>query len=103
MQDIKLNDFSQVKNKNKIMFDKLKQLQQLKELRDSLSQEKEEVERKGVKVIINGKMEIEKIHLNSGLNKEEQEQILKECINEAMKKIQMIVAGRMSQMPGFGA
>lgn len=85
------------------MFDKLKQLQQLKELRDSLSQEKEEVERKGVKVIINGKMEIEEIQLNPDLSKEEQEQILKECINESMKKIQMIVASKMSQMPGFGA
>lgn len=85
------------------MFDKLKQLQQLKELRDSLSQEKEEVERKGIKVIINGKMEVEEIHLNPDLDKEEQEEVLKECINEAMKKIQMVVASKMSQMPGFGA
>lgn len=85
------------------MFDKLKQLQQLKELRDSLSGEKEEVERKGIKVIINGKMEVEEIHLNPDLDKEEQEEVLKECINEAMKKIQMVVASKMSQMPGFGA
>ena len=84
------------------MFDKLKQLQQLKELRDSVAQEKEEVERKGIKVIINGKMEIEEIHLNSDLSKEEQEEVLKECVNEAMKKIQMVLAKKMSQMPGFG-
>jgi len=84
------------------MFDKLKQLQQLKELRDSVAQEKEEVERKGIKVIINGKMEIEEVHLNSDLSKEEQEEVLKECINEAMKKIQMLLASKMSQMPGFG-
>ena len=84
------------------MFDKLKQLQQLKELRDSVAREKEEVERKGIRVIINGKMEIEEIHLNSDLSKEEQEQVLKECINEAMKKIQMLLASKMSQMPGFG-
>jgi DNA-binding protein YbaB len=84
------------------MFDKLKQLKQLKELRDSVSQEKVEVENKGVKVIINGKMEIEKICLNPDLSKEEQETILKECINEAMKKVQMLLASKMSQMPGFG-
>ena len=84
------------------MFDKLKQLQQLKELRDSVAQEKEEVERKGIKVIINGKMEIEEIHLNPDLSKEEQEEVLKECINEAMKKIQMLLASKMSQMSGFG-
>lgn len=84
------------------MFDKLKQLQQLKELRDSVAREKEEVERKGIKVVINGKMEIEEVHLNSDLSKEEQEEVLKECINEAMKKIQMVLAKKMSQMPGFG-
>jgi len=84
------------------MFDKLKQIKQLKELRDSFSQEKEEVEKKGIKVIINGKLEIEDIQLNSDLSKEEQEMILKECINEAVKKIQMVLASKMSQMPGFG-
>ncbi len=85
------------------MFDKLKQLKELKELRDSLSQEKEEVEKEGIKVIINGKMEIENIQLNPDLDKEEQETILKECINEAIKKIQMVLASKMSQMSGFGA
>jgi len=85
------------------MFDKLKQLKKLKELRDSLSQEKEEVEKEGIKVIINGKMEIENIQLNPDLDKEEQETILKECINEAIKKIQMVLASKMSQMSGFGA
>ena len=84
------------------MFDKLKQLQQLKELRDAVSQEKEEVKRKGIKVIINGKMEIEEIHLNPDLSKEEQEEVLKECINESVKKIQMVLAKKMSQMPGLG-
>lgn len=84
------------------MFDKLKQLKQMKELRDSLGKEKEEVEREGVKVIVNGKMEVEEIGLNPDLSKEEQERIVKECINDAMKKIQMAAAKRMSQMSGFG-
>ena len=84
------------------MFDKLKQLKQLKGLKDSLSQEKAEVEKNGIKIIVNGKMEIEEIHLNLDLNKEEQEETLKACINEAMKKVQMVVAKKISQTPGFG-
>jgi len=84
------------------MFDKLKQLKQLKGLKDSLSQEKAEVEKKGIKIIINGEMEVEEIHLNPDLNKEEQEEALKACINEAMKKVQMVVAKKISQTPGFG-
>ena len=83
------------------MFDKLKQIKQLKELRDSLSQEREEIEKEGIKVIINGKMEIEDIQLNPDLSIEEQEKILKGCINEAVKKIQMVLTSKMSQMSGF--
>jgi DNA-binding protein YbaB len=83
------------------MFDKLKQLKQLKDLQAALSLEKVENENRGVKVIVNGKMEIEQIQLNPELQKEDQEKVLKDCINEAMRKIQMIAAQKMSQMGGF--
>ena len=46
------------------MFDKLKQLAQLKKLKDILEKERREVEREGIRVVINGKMEIEEIQLN---------------------------------------
>ncbi len=84
------------------MFEKLKQMKQLKELQDSLKNERAEVEKQGVKIVVNGKMEIEEVQLNSELGKEEQEKIVKDCINEAMKKVQFIAAQKMSQMPGFG-
>ena len=84
------------------MFDKLKQIKKLKELQDSLSQEKAEVEREGIKVVVNGKMEVELIQINSELEKTQQEEILRDCINEAMKKMQMAAAQKMSQMQGFG-
>jgi DNA-binding protein YbaB len=84
------------------MFDKLKQLKELKNLRDSLAKEKEEIEKRGVKVIVNGKMEVEEISLNSELSKEEQEEIVKECINEGFKKIQANAAKKMFQTPGIG-
>ncbi len=80
------------------MFDSFKKIKELKEISDMLSKERIEIEKKGIKVIINGKMEIEKIKLNSALPKEEQEKILKDCLNEAAKKIQISLA---QKMPGL--
>lgn len=83
------------------MFEKLKQLKELKQLRDSLSQEKVEVEKNGVKVAINGNMEILGIQLNPDLKKADQERTLQDCLNEALRKVQMTVAQKMSQITGF--
>ncbi len=80
------------------MFDKLKQLKELKGLQSQLEQEKVEVEKNGIKVVLNSKMEIQEISLNTELTKEEQEEAIKDCINEAMKKIQMIAAQKMFKM-----
>lgn len=84
------------------MFDKLKQLKQLKDLQDSLAKEVTEVEKDGIKVSINGKFEVQAVTLNPALDKEKQEKILKDCVNDAIRKVQMAVAKRMSSMPGFG-
>ena len=84
------------------MFEKLKQLKELKALQDKLAEEKVEVEKSGIKVVVNGKMEIEKVQLNPELSKEDQERIVKDCFNEAMREIQMTAAKKMSQMTGFG-
>jgi DNA-binding protein YbaB len=84
------------------MFDKLKQIKELKALNESLAQEKEIVEREGIKVTINGKLNIEEIQLNPELDKEKEERIVKECLNEAIKKIQVTAAKKMSQIQGFG-
>lgn len=83
------------------MFDKLKQMKQLKDLQDSLKKEEVEYEKNGVKVTINGKMEILEIKLNSELDIQTQERVLKDCINEVMKKVQMVAAQKLSQS-GFG-
>ncbi len=83
------------------MFEKLKQIKKLKDLQSSLSQEKAEGEKNGIKVVINGKMEIEEIELNPELSREEQQKYLKECLNETMRKVQMIAAQKMQQMGGF--
>ncbi|MCD6429557.1 YbaB/EbfC family nucleoid-associated protein [bacterium] len=80
------------------MFDKLKQLKQIKEMHDAMQRERVEVEKQGIKVILNGKLEVEEIVLNPELQKEEQERILKECFNEAVKKVQLAVAQKLSGM-----
>ena len=71
------------------MFNKLKQLKELKQMKDSLSEEKVEVEKQGIKIVLNGNFEIEQLILNSEIEKEQQESILKDCLNEGVRKIQM--------------
>ncbi len=71
------------------MFDNLKKM---KELKDSLAEESFEAEKRGAKVVLNGNMEIEDISLNPELSKEDQEEAVKECFNEVLKKAQSAVA-----------
>lgn len=79
------------------MLGKLKQLKQLRDLHNSLGKEKLDVEKEGIKITINGKMEIETIRLNPDLDTSRQEKVLRECINDAVKKMQMSMAQKMSQ------
>ena len=83
------------------MFDKFKDLKKMKDLQKSLAGQKEEVEKEGVRIVVNGKMEIEEVFLNPGLSKERQEKLVKECFNEAVKKIQMIAVKQMAGMGGL--
>ena len=80
------------------MFNKLKQL---KQMQDVLSKEQAEEEVNGVKVVINGKMEILNITLNPDLNKEEQEESIKMSFNKALHKIEFSLASKMSQFKGL--
>ncbi len=77
------------------MFDQLRKIKQLKELQDSLKKESIEVEKNGVKVVVNGKMEIESVILNDEISIQEQERAVKDAINSAFKKIQTIAAQKM--------
>lgn len=84
-----------------MVFDKLKQLNQLREIQKNLEKETAESEKDGVKVVLNGKMEIEEVVLNANLSLEKQESLVKDCHNEAIKKIQIILAKQMQNFPGF--
>lgn len=84
------------------MFDKLKDLKRLKDLESSLGKEIIEKEKNGIKVVINGKTEIISISLNLELTKEEQEKLLKDCINDASREAKMLMARKASEITGFG-
>ncbi|HAM39617.1 MAG TPA: hypothetical protein DCP53_09540 [Elusimicrobia bacterium] len=84
------------------MFDKLKQLKQLKDLQNVIAQEKAEAGKDGVRIVINGKLEVESVQLNPALDKEKQENILRDCFNDAIKKINYSIAQKMAKMPGMG-
>ena len=80
------------------MFDKLKQLKNISRLRGVLAKQKETVEEEGVAVTLNGKLEIEDIKLNTNLDIKKQEEVLKNVFNQAVKKIQIDMAQKMSHM-----
>jgi DNA-binding protein YbaB len=80
------------------MFDKIKQLNELKKIQSEITKEKFEAEKEGVKVIINGDLSIEEIILNPELDLSRQALLVKECSNEAFKQAQISVAKKMSGM-----
>lgn len=84
------------------MFDKLKQLKQFRDLQKTLNEERVEIEKEGIRLVMSGKLEVIDIFLNPELDKETQERVLKECFNEAVRKVQMSMASKFSNMPGFG-
>ena len=87
------------------MFNKLKQLKDLrsqaKKMQSTLSKESITIEKNGTKVVMNGNMEVTELTINEELKKESLEGILTDGINEAIKKIQKIMAKKMQEMGGF--
>ena len=80
------------------MFDKLQQLKQLKDLQSEIKQEKFDVEKQGTKIVMNGTLEIEEVHLNPELSQEQQEKAIQDAFNELIKKVQMSMAQRFRGM-----
>ncbi len=80
------------------MWDQIKQAKELQRLQGELKKEKVEVSESGVRMVVNGKMEVEEVELSEGVSKEEQERAVKKCFNEAMKKVQMAAAQKMQSM-----
>lgn len=87
------------------MFSKLKQFQDLrsqaKTMQSALSQETITEEKNGVKVVLNGNMEVTSITLNESLSKSSQEDVLKTCFNDAVKRAQRLMAKKLQDMGGI--
>lgn len=87
------------------MFNKLKHLKDLrsqaKQMQNALSGETTTIEKGGVKVVMNGNMEITSIALNEDLAKDSLEGILADCVNDAIKKTQRLMARKMQEMGGM--
>ncbi|MBU3918343.1 YbaB/EbfC family nucleoid-associated protein [Patescibacteria group bacterium] len=80
------------------MFDKFKQLKNLKDMQEAMEKEAITVARQGVEITINGKFEVQEVSINPKLEKKEQEIVIKQCFNEAVKKLQMNLAQKFSGM-----
>lgn len=78
------------------MFDKLKQLAQMKGLQDAIQKEEITIEKQGVKIVVGGDFSLKEVVLSSDLSKEEQEKVLKDCFNDAVKQIQLLAVQKFS-------
>jgi len=81
------------------MFGNLKDLYQLqskaKEIQKKLASESITAENKGIIVTMNGNQEVLSVTINPDLSQEDQEKYLKETFNDALKKIQQLMAGQL--------
>jgi len=91
------------------MFNKLKHLKDLrsqaKTMQEALGQEIITVEKGGIKIVMDGNMEIKSISINEDLAKDSLEGMLADTVNEAIKKTQRLMAQKMQEMggiPGIG-
>jgi len=87
------------------MFNKIKDLAEMKKqagaMQAALADEQLEAENHGIKIVMNGNQEVLSVEVNSELSKEEQEKYLKETFNDAVKKVQQLMAQKMMG-GGFG-
>lgn len=84
------------------MFDKIKQLNELRkmrsqamELQKELEKIRESEERNGMKVVVSGDQKVQYIEING-----EERKDLVDLINDAMKKVQKEAAKKMLEMGG---
>ena len=75
-----------------MVFDQIKKIAELKKLQDSFKKESITVEKRGVIVVMNGSMDIEEVKLNPELSIEDQQTVLKQCLNDAKSDMQKKLA-----------
>ena len=87
------------------MFSKLKQFKDLrsqaKTMQSALAQETVTEEKNGVKIVLNGNMELTSITLNESLSINAQAEAIKSCFNDALKRAQRLMAKKLQDMGGI--
>jgi len=87
------------------MFNKLKQFKDLrsqaKTMKSALSEETVTEEKNGVKIVLNGNMELMELSLNKDMSPQDQETIIKSCFNDALKRAQRLMAKKLQDMGGL--
>ncbi|MFH1610459.1 MAG: YbaB/EbfC family nucleoid-associated protein [Patescibacteria group bacterium] len=81
------------------MLGNLKDLYQLqakaKEMQKKLAEETIELEKDGIKIVMNGKQEVLSVEIDESLPNEEKEKLLKEVFNGAVQQVQQLMAKQM--------
>lgn len=87
------------------MFNKLKMIKDLrsqaKTMQSALSTESITIEKNGIKLVMNGNMEVTSLTIDKEINLNSLEGGMKDCINEAIKKVQKVMAQKMQEMGGL--
>ncbi len=81
------------------MFGKIKDFNQMRkqagELQAQLAKEQIEVAQNGVKIIMNGNQEVLEINIDEEVDRSQLPEILKTNFNQAVKKVQQLMAQKM--------
>lgn len=87
------------------MFEKLKQIKDLrsqaKTMQSALSTESVTNEKSGITISINGNLEITNVAIADGMTKAQIEKAFVDSSNEAIKKVQKVIAQKMQEMGGL--
>ena len=87
------------------MFEKLKQLKDLRDkaktLQNALGAETITAEKNGIKIIMDGNMNVSSVTLAAEMSKAELEKKLPDAINDTIKKAQRVMAEKMRAMGGL--
>lgn len=87
------------------MFNKLKQFKDLRDqaktLQNALAKESITLDKNGVKLTMNGNMEVTNIEITETLANDKMASTMKDLMNDSVKKMQRIMAEKMQSMGGF--
>ena len=80
--------------------DMMGMIKQAKMLKDEMGKARYEAEAGGVRVVVNGEMEVIELKISIETNLNKIESLVKEAVNRAMKSAKADMAQKMSKMTG---